>query len=275
MNLSPAMHIAVRTARSVAKRLTDRFENRHELKANKKGRNDLVSDADVETEQEIILQLKTSYPGYKILAEESGGSLPNRGFCWIIDPIDGTTNFLHGIPHFSISIALAENGKVIGGLIFDPMRNEMFVGENGRGAFLNDYRIRVSKTKSLQDSLIATGFPHKDKASLESYLQTFSSIFSECRGIRRQGSAALDLAYVAAGRYDGFWESGLSRWDIAAGVIIITEAGGFITDFRGGNGFLNSGEVVAATPAVHTQMMEKISTKEKREKKKTLKLKKD
>ncbi len=129
-----------------------------------------------------------------------------------------------------------------------------------------------AKPVSLQDSLIATGFPHKDKSNLDSYLQTFSSIFKECRGIRRQGSAALDLAYVAAGRYDGFWESGLSRWDIAAGVIIITEAGGFITDFKGGNGFLNNGEVVAASPAIHTQMMEKIST---REKKKTLKLKKD
>ncbi|MBF0357698.1 MAG: inositol monophosphatase [Magnetococcales bacterium] len=275
MNLSPQMHIAVRTARSVSKRLTDRFENRHELSPNKKGHNDLVSDADVETEEEIIRQLKGSYPSYKVLAEESGGSLPKRGFCWIIDPIDGTTNFIHGIPHFSISIALAENGKVIGGLVFDPMRNEMFVGENGRGAFLNDYRIRTSKSQSLKDSLIATGFPHREKADLESYLKTFSSIFKECRGIRRQGSAALDLAYVAAGRYDGFWESGLSRWDIAAGAIIVSEAGGFITDFKGGSGFLNSGEVVAATPAVHTQMMEKISTKEKREKKITLKLKKD
>jgi myo-inositol-1(or 4)-monophosphatase len=274
MNLSPQMHIAVRTARAVAKRLTDRFEHRHELAPRKKGDNDLVSDADIETEQNIIQQLKAAYPSYKILAEESGGTLPLRGFCWIIDPIDGTTNFIHGVPHFSISIALAENGTVIGGLVFDPMRNEMFVGENGRGAFLNDYRIRVSTSRTLEDSLLATGFPHKIKDQIDDYLKTFSVFFKECRGIRRQGSAALDLAYVAAGRYDGFWESGLSRWDTAAGSIILIEAGGFVTDFKGGKGYLNSGEIVAANPAIHTLLLKTIYPEESRGKKAKLTLKK-
>ncbi|MBF0447597.1 MAG: inositol monophosphatase [Magnetococcales bacterium] len=274
MNLSPQMHIAVRTARSVAKSLTDRFERRYELSPRKKGANDLVSDADTQTETEIIQQLKSAYPGYHILAEESGGRLPPRGYCWIIDPIDGTTNFINGVPHFSFSIALAENGTVIGGLVMDPLRNEVFVGEKGRGAFLNDYRIRVGNKRLLSESLLATGFPRKDKSKLEQYLETFSQLFLNCRGIRRQGSAALDLAYVAAGRYDGFWESGLSRWDIAAGQIILLEAGGFMTDFRGRNQALNTGEVVAANPDVHHQMMTIINPTEERQQKTTLKLNK-
>jgi myo-inositol-1(or 4)-monophosphatase len=275
MNLSPQMHIAVRTARSVAKRLTDRFENRHELATRKKGFNDLVSEADTETEEEIIKQLKSAYPGYKVMAEESGGSLPRHGFCWIIDPIDGTTNFLHGIPHFCISIALAENGKVVGGLVFDPMRNEMFVGDNGRGAYLNDYRIRIGKGQSLSESVVATGFPTKHMEEADDYLEKFGSILKECRGIRRQGSAALDLAYVAAGRYDGFWESGLSRWDIAAGIIIVSEAGGYISDFKGGRGYLNSGNIIAASPTIHTLLLDKIYPQENRKEKIKLKLKKD
>ncbi len=268
------MHIAVRTARSVAKRLTDRFEHRHELTTRKKGVNDLVSDADTETESEIIRQLKTSYPKYKVLAEESGGAIPRQGFCWIIDPIDGTTNFIHGVPHFSISIALAENGAVIGGLVFDPMRNEMFVGENGRGAFLNDYRIRVGSTSTLEESLLSTGFPHKDRDKLDKYMEVFKTLFAQSRGIRRQGSAALDLAYVAAGRYDGFWESGLSRWDIAAGTIILAEAGGYVTDFKGGRGFLDSGEIIAANPKIHAMLLHNISLQLQPKKKKTLSLKK-
>lgn len=259
MNLSPPMHIAVRTARAVGRRLIDRFERRHELKLRSKGLNDLVTEADVECETEIIRQLKTAYPSYRILAEESGGSLAPQGFCWIIDPIDGTANFVHGVPHFSISIALAENGQVIGGLVFDPIRDEMFVGENGRGAFLNDYRIRVGKSLSLHDSLLATGFPHKQKDLLPRYLESFSRLFTLSRGIRRQGSAALDLAYVAAGRYDGFWEMGLSRWDIAAGLIILSEAGGFVSDFSGGKNSLNNGEVIAANPTIHGLMLKEIA----------------
>ncbi|MBF0380388.1 MAG: inositol monophosphatase [Magnetococcales bacterium] len=273
MNLSPQMHIAVRTARSVAKRLTDRFENRHELATRKKGLNDLVSDADTETEAEIIKQLKGAYPGYKVMAEESGGSLPREGFCWIIDPIDGTTNFLHGIPHFCISIALAENGKIVGGLVFDPMRNEMFVGDAGRGAYLNDYRIRIGKSQSLAESVVATGFPTKQMDFADTYIATFGSILKECRGIRRQGSAALDLAYVASGRYDGFWESGLSRWDIAAGIIIVSEAGGYISDFKGGKGYLNSGDIIAASPKIHTLLLDKIYPQDKRKDKIKLKQK--
>ncbi|MBF0455025.1 MAG: inositol monophosphatase [Magnetococcales bacterium] len=274
MNLSPQMHIAVRTARSVAKRLLDRFQHHYELSVQHKGLNDLVTEADVETEKEIIQQLKTSYPSYQVLAEESGGSIPPRGFCWIIDPIDGTNNFIHGLPHFSISIALAENGVVIGGLVFDPMRNEMFVGENGRGAFLNDYRIRVGKTRALSEALLATGFPIKNRDRMDSYLRSFTALWHASRDVRRQGSAALDLAYVAAGRYDGYWESGLSRWDVAAGTIILKEAGGYVTDFQGKGGYMNNGEIVAANPAIHTLMMDKLAPDHKLERKTTLKLKK-
>lgn len=268
------MHIAVRTARAVAKRLMDRFEHRYELAPRKKANNELVSDADTETESAIIQLLKSAYPSYQILGEESGGSLPGRGFCWIIDPIDGTANFLSGVPHFAISIALAENGKVIGGLIYDPTRDEMFAGENGRGAFLNEYRIRVGKNRLLDECLLATSFPHQDKEQLTNYLKGFNPLFAACQDVRRQGSAALDLAYVAAGRYDGFWEGGLKRWDIAAGAVILQEAGGYITDFIGKSAYMDNGEVVAANPAIHALMLEKISLTTNRKRKTVLKLNK-
>ncbi|MBF0163095.1 MAG: inositol monophosphatase [Magnetococcales bacterium] len=252
---SPPMNIALRAAFKAGALAREWFDRRHELEVREKGKNDLVTSADLAVEEEIVFQLKKAYPKYGVLAEEKGGKLPTDRPCWIVDPIDGTLNFAHGLPHFAISIALLEEGKLVSGLVHDPMRDETFVAERGRGAYLNDRRIRVTDRRSLQGALLATGFPHRRLDRLPGYLKAFESFFPLVADQRRLGSAALDLAYVAAGRYDGFWEMGLAPWDIAAGALLVREAGGMVSDFANEENFLISGNVVAAHNAVHDEML--------------------
>ncbi|MBF0179864.1 MAG: inositol monophosphatase [Magnetococcales bacterium] len=259
MPFSPPINIAVRAALKAGALAREHFDRRHELEVTMKGRNDPLTSADLAVEREILFHLKKAYPQYGILAEEKGGAVRADRPCWIVDPIDGTLNFLHGVPHFAISIALVENGTLRGGVVYDPMRDELFVAERGCGAFLNDRRIRVANAERLADTLVATGFPSRRPQWFERYQSAFAGFFAQVRDQRRQGAASLDLAYVAAGRYDGYWEIGLSQWDIAAGALLVLEAGGLISDFSGGPEFLQSGNVVASNNKLHAGMLAIIS----------------
>ncbi|MEO5339746.1 MAG: inositol monophosphatase [Magnetococcus sp. MYC-9] len=258
MNHAPHTNVAIRAARQAGLKAVDLFRNRHELEIRSKAYGEWVSNADTTVEREILYHLKRGYPQFGIQAEESGWQSEGAERHWIVDPIDGTDNFLHGVPHFAISIALAEGETLLSGVVFDPVGDELYVGERGRGAFLNDRRIRVGQNRLLARALLATGFPTKHKEVLGPYLDSFRLLCAASHGIRRQGSAALDLCYTADGRYDGFWESGLAPWDMAAGVLIVQEAGGLVTDFAGENQFLRSGELVAASAAIHGRLLEKV-----------------
>lgn len=255
MHFSPPMNVAIRTALKAGQMAREQFDRRYEMEVATKGKNDHVTSADLAVEKEILYQLKKGYPQYGILAEEKGGKWETGRPCWIIDPIDGTLNFIHGVPHFAISIGLAEGSTLLGGVVYDPMRDELFAAERGRGAFLNDRRIRTVGDKSLTGALLATGFPHRHQELITPYLKTFEAFFAVVGDQRRQGSAALDLAYVAAGRYAGFWEVGLSPWDIAAGVLLVQESGGLVSDFTGEAGFFQSGNIIAAPEAIHGPML--------------------
>jgi myo-inositol-1(or 4)-monophosphatase len=197
-------------------------------------------------------ELSKARPGFGFLMEESGATAgTDEKHRWIVDPLDGTTNFLHGIPHFCISIALEREGELVAGVIYDPTRDEMFWAEKGAGAFMNDRRLRVAGRTKLDDSVIATGIPFRERGHHESYLETLGAVMAATAGVRRMGAAALDLAYVAAGRYDGFWEFGLSPWDIAAGIVLVREAGGQISDPGGGHDPLATGEIIASNVQLH------------------------
>jgi myo-inositol-1(or 4)-monophosphatase len=202
--------------------------------------------------------LLKSYPGHGIVAEESGVIEGKDEYRWIIDPLDGTTNYLHGFPHYAVSIACECAGRLTQGVIYDPFKQELFAASRGDGATLNNRRIRVSHVKSIKGALIGTGFPFKNPGQLDEFIKLFSAFFSSASDIRRAGSAALDLAYVAAGRLDGFWESGLNSWDVAAGALIVREAGGLVTDYRGDEGFLDNGQIVAANPKMIADMLRTI-----------------
>jgi myo-inositol-1(or 4)-monophosphatase len=225
-----------------------------------KGRSDFVTEVDRAAEEAIIDVLRTAYPQHGFLAEESGASSPegNNEYTWIIDPLDGTTNFIHGFPQYAVSIALQQRGQLTQAVVYDPTRNELFTASKGRGAFLNDRRLRVSRRTQLRECLIGTGFPFRSLEKLDAYLRIFKRITEETAGIRRPGAAALDLAYVAAGRLDGFWEFGLSPWDMAAGALLILEAGGFIADLGGEANYLTSGNVVCGSPKVFPQLLKLI-----------------
>jgi len=223
--MHPMLNIAVRAARSAGNVIIRNIDRLDSIAVQTKDRNDFVSEVDRQAEQEIIGVLRKAYPDHAILAEESGEQAGND-YQWIIDPLDGTTNFLHGFPQYAVSIALRHKGRLEQGVVYDPVRQELFTATRGGGAMLNERRIRVSSRRTLEGALLGTGFPFKSQQHLESYLQMFRVLFPQTAGIRRAGSAALDLAYVAAGRFDGFWEIGLSVWDMAAGVLLIQEAGG-------------------------------------------------
>jgi len=212
---------------------------------------DYVTEIDRACEQFIINSIKKHFPEHEILAEESGKSKHKNTYRWIIDPLDGTTNFIHGNPHSAVSIALQKEDEIILGVTYDPYRDELFYAEQGKGAYCNNRRIHVSKQEKISNCLIATGFPFKNRHLLDQYWCVLSEIFMNVSGIRRTGSAALDLAYVACGRFDGFWELKLSPWDIAAGTIIIEEAGGRITDFEGGDNHIWTGDVIASNVSIH------------------------
>ncbi|MFO1380663.1 MAG: inositol monophosphatase family protein, partial [Chitinivorax sp.] len=203
----------------------------------------------------IIEVLLDAYPTHSILAEE-GGSRGDSEFQWIIDPLDGTTNFLHGFPQYAISIALRHNGTITQGVIYDPVNNDLFTASRGVGAFLNDRRIRVTKRVNLQDALLTTGLPFRDFQHVDAYMAMLKDMLPRCAGIRRPGAASLDLAYVACGRFDGFFELGLSPWDIAAGVLLVQEAGGLVSDVAGNENYLDSGNVVAGSPKIFAQILQ-------------------
>ena len=256
-SLHPMLNIAIKAARAAGAIINRGSQDLDILKVSSKGPNDFVSEIDQMAEAAIIEILLGAYPGHGILAEESGREhgAKNSEFTWIIDPLDGTTNFLHGFPAYAVSIALAWRGVVQQAVVYDPTRNDLFYASRGRGAYLNDKRLRVSKRTRLADSLIGTGFPFRKGDNLQRYLKMMEVMMPACAGLRRPGAAALDLCYVAAGWYDGFFETGLSPWDIAAGSLMITEAGGLVGNFTGDADFMYQREVVAGNPKVYGQFV--------------------
>ncbi|MDH3689014.1 MAG: inositol monophosphatase [Gammaproteobacteria bacterium] len=251
--MHPIITIATRAARRAGNVIVRHLDRLDRLEVESKGKNDFVSQVDRLAETEIIQVLRHAYPDHAILAEESGAQEGND-YEWIIDPLDGTTNYLHGFPQFAVSIALRYRGELQHGLVFDPLRDELFTASRGNGAYLNDRRIRVSKVTQLEDALLGTGFPFRALSKLDLWLLTFRALFPRCSGIRRAGAAALDLAYVATGRFDGFWEMDLSPWDLAAGCLLIQEAGGLLSDFDGEANYLKNGNIVAANSYIYNEM---------------------
>ena len=255
--MHPMLNTAVKAARKAGAIINRASLDLDLVRVSAKGRSDFVTEVDHAAEEAVIDILKTAYPQHAVLAEESGASDPkgNAEYTWIIDPLDGTTNFIHGFPQYAVSIALRHRDLITQAVVFDPTRNELFTASRGRGAFLNDRRLRVSRRTALRESLIGTGFPFRQLEHLDEYVRMFKRITEETAGIRRPGAAALDLAYVAAGRLDGFWEFGLSPWDMAAGALLIVEAGGMVADFEGNNEFLESGHIVCGAPKVFDQLL--------------------
>lgn len=258
--MHPMLTIAVKAARRAGSIINQASQNLDLLNVSKKSHSDYVSEVDGAAEDAIIKVLLAAYPDHAILAEESGrrGDEKNSEYQWIIDPLDGTTNFLHGFPKYSVSIAVKHKGVLSHAVVYDPTNNELFTASRGGGAFLNDRRIRVSKRTRLEDCLIGTGIPFRDLTHLEAYIAMFKDIIPRTAGIRRPGSAALDLAYVANGRYDGFWEIGLAPWDMAAGCLLITEAGGLVGDLEGNETQLESGQIIAGNPKIFGQLLQVI-----------------
>lgn len=259
--------IAVRAARLAGRIITRAAEDLDRVKIARKSPNDFVTEVDQAAEKVIIETLLLAYPGHSILAEESGfkgkddaAKLEQAENLWIIDPLDGTTNFIHGLPQYCVSIGLMQRGQITQAVVYDPNRDELFTASKGRGAFLNDRRIRVSRRDRLAETVIGTGFPFKNLAKLDEYLKHFKQLTIEGAAIRRPGAAALDLAYVACGRYDAFFEMGLSPWDVAAGSLLVTEAGGLIGDYSGDPVHVFSERVVAGSPKVFSAMLGVFST---------------
>lgn len=248
--MQPMLNTAVRAARSAGDLILRSADNASHLKIDQKGRNDFASEVDRMAEREIMNIIKLAYPDHGILAEESGVHAGND-FVWVIDPLDGTTNFLHGFPQYAVSIALKHKNRIEVGVIYDPLRDELFTAKRGGGAMLNSRRLRVTNNTSMTGALIGTGFPFKNQQHLDAYVEMFKAVTIDSAGIRRAGSAALDLAYLATGRLDGFWEIGLMEWDMAAGVLMVKEAGGVITDFSFNDQYLESGNIIAASPKMH------------------------
>jgi len=255
--MKPTTNIAVRAARQAGSVLLRYHDRVDALKVSEKQANDYVSEVDRAAEQAIIQTIRKAFPDHAILAEESGAH-PGNDYQWVIDPLDGTTNYLHGLPQFSVSIALLHRGKLESAVVYDPLRDEMFTADQGGGAYLNDRRIRVSEQKGLRGALLGTGIPFRDQRFLDNYLGMLKDLVRDTAGIRRPGSAALDFAYVACGRYDGFWELGLSSWDFAAGALLVKEAGGVVSDISGGERYLETGNTIAAGIRLHGEMVKAI-----------------
>lgn len=255
--MHPMLNTAIKAARragSVIMRHLDRVDL---LTVETKGRADYVSEVDRMAEAEIIHILHRAYPDTSVLGEESG-EIKGNDLCWIIDPLDGTTNFLHGYPQFAVSIGLRNKDRLEQAVVFDPLKNELFTASRGQGAHLNDRRMRISRVTQLEYALLGTGFPFRSNAHLDVWMGTMRSFITDTSGIRRAGSAALDLAHVACGRFDGFWEFGLKPWDMAAGCLLIQEAGGIVSDMRGGNRYFESGNLVTGNPRIHAEMLTRI-----------------
>ena len=250
-------NIALRAARKAGDFMLRAMDRPEEFDIETKAPNDFVSNIDKTAEAIIVDQIRETYPDHAIIGEEFGAKSGNSEFTWIIDPLDGTLNFLQGIPHFAISIGIMKGRHHEHGIIYDPVRGDEFIASRGSGAQLNGKRIRVSARSKLEDCVLATGLPPGSVENrLDEYMVGLKDLTGSCRGIRRAGSAALDLAYVAAGRTDGFWEMGLSQWDIAAGIVLVREAGGFVSDLEGGESFFNSGDIIAANPKCWRTMVQ-------------------
>jgi len=256
-NLHPMLNVAIKAARTAGSIINRAALDVEAVRISQKQVNDFVTEVDQASEQAIIETLLTAYPGHGILAEESGNThgAKDSDFVWIIDPLDGTTNFIHGFPVYCVSIALAVKGKVEQAVVYDPSRNDLFTATKGRGAFLNERRIRVSKRTRLQECLISTGFPFRPGDNFKNYLNMMADVMQRTAGLRRPGAAALDLAYVAAGFTDGFFETGLKPWDAAAGSLLVTEAGGLIGNFTGESDFLDQQECMAGNPRIYGQLV--------------------
>jgi len=247
------LNIAVRAARRAGTIILRSQARMDTVKVDLKGRRDYVSTTDQEAEAAIIDTLLKAYPSHEVLAEESGKG-GHSDYVWIIDPLDGTTNYLHTFPHLAVSIALAVKGQLEQAVVYDPIRDELFTATRGSGAQLNDRKIRVSRCRTLDNALLATGFPIRDEALIDPYLKSFAVFLHRTDGVHRAGAASLDLAYVAAGRLDGYWEYGLQPWDIAAGALLVQEAGGMVGPINAHQELLASGHVLAATPKIHDEM---------------------
>ena len=247
--MHPLITIAVEAARAAGKTIMRNLDGADTLPVQRKMRNDFVSEVDKDAEAEIVHIIRKRYPHHAILAEE-GGADGKNDVVWIIDPLDGTTNFLHRLPHFAVSIAVQEKGRLEHGVIYAPATQDLYIAERGAGAKLNDRRLRVSKTKTLEDSLVGTGVPIR-AANLDAYMPQLRAVVERTSGVRRAGSAALDLAYVAAGRLDAFWELGLQPWDMAAGILMVQEAGGVVSELFGKEDPLKTGDILAANPKIH------------------------
>ncbi|MBL8468464.1 inositol monophosphatase family protein [Methyloversatilis discipulorum] len=256
--MHPTLTTAVKAARRAGQIITRASQDVDLLKVSSKRQNDFVTEVDRAAEDAIVGILREAYPDHAILAEESGESGPESEYRWIIDPLDGTTNFIHGMPQYAVSIALEHRGQMQSAVVFDPVRNEMFTASRGRGAFLNDRRIRVSRRAKLGEALLGTGFPYRVWDHVDAYLGMFKSLMEKTAGLRRPGAAALDLAYVACGRFDGFFEIGLSPWDIAGGSLLVSEAGGLVGNLQGETGYMESGNLVAATPRIYPALLQAI-----------------
>ena len=254
--MHPLLNTAIKAARRAGSIINRASLDRGALEIRAKGRNDFVTQVDRASEEAVIDIIHKAYPDHAILGEESGQLNDAKAeYRWIIDPLDGTTNFIHGFPQYCISIAVQHRGVTAHGVVYDPTRNELFTASRGAGAFLDDRRVRVTRCAQLKESLVGTGFPFKEVARLTIYMRQLRTIMSNASGVRRAGAAALDLAYVACGRLDAFWEMGLSSWDMAAGALMIQEAGGLVGDLQGEDGFLDKGEIAAATPKVFPQLL--------------------
>lgn len=263
--MHPLLNTALSVARATGDMISKAFEQVDMIDVESKGANDFVTKVDRASEQRIIDGLRKRYPDHSFLGEENGlveGQGEGKDYVWVIDPLDGTTNFIHGVPHFALSIALRIKGQLEVAVVLDPIRKEEFTAARGRGAQLNGRRIRVTNRTRLEGALLATGFPFRPDQNriFDAYINMFSDFAKATAGIRRAGAASLDLAYVAAGRYDGFWEFGLSEWDVAGGALLVTEAGGLIGDMKGGMDHLKTGNVVCAPPKLFKTMLQTIHT---------------
>lgn len=249
------MNVMMSAARKAARGLKRDFGEVEQLQVSRKGPADFVTAADLRAERILREELGRARPGYGFLMEETGEITgTDRSHRWLVDPLDGTLNFMHGLPHFAISIALERDGQLVAGLVYDPVKEEMFTAEKGRGAFMNDRRIRVSARRDLPSALLATGIPFPGRPEHARFLLELETAMSAAAGVRRFGAAALDLAYVAAGRFDGFWERGLSPWDLAAGIVLVREAGGFVQDLDGGESMLQNGTILVGNQSLRAAL---------------------
>ena len=253
---TPMLNIALKAARAACTIMNRPSDNLSSLEVHKKAHHDYVSEVDMACERTIIDILREAYPTHQILAEETGVTGPEKSaFQWIIDPLDGTTNFLHGFPQYAVSIALKRENEVIEAVVADPVANEVFTATRGVGAFVNGRRLRVSKRSQMAEALVGTGFPFRRTDDYDAFLKVFKEVAQSTSGLRRAGAASLDLAYVAAGRLDAFWEANLKSWDMAAGSLLVLEAGGLVTDFKGESDYLEKGQIIAGTPKIFGQLL--------------------